>query len=150
MLRKHIKIEPMLWYHYCDVNGIIVWQDMINGGGNYGLEVSALPFVGINLDDSNYKTFKRTSLEARKLYYKELEEMIAALYNCPCIAMWVPFNEGWDSSTATMPILLSKLWTALELSILLQVGTIGVKPMLFQSIFISLRLKFIRATNRGA
>lgn len=95
MLRKHIKIEPMLWYHYCDVNGIIVWQDMINGGGNYGLEVSALPFVGINLDDSNYNTFKRTSLEARKLYYKELEEMIAALYNCPCIAVWVPFNEGW-------------------------------------------------------
>ncbi|WP_448920519.1 glycoside hydrolase family 2 protein [Eubacterium sp.] len=95
MLRKHIKIEPMLWYHYCDVNGIIVWQDMINGGGNYGLEVSAIPFVGINLDDSNYKTFKRTNLEARKLYYKELEEMIAALYNCPCIAMWVPFNEGW-------------------------------------------------------
>ena len=95
MLRKHIKIEPMLWYHYCDVNGIIVWQDMINGGGNYGLEVSAVPFVGINLDDSNYKTFKRTNLEARKLYYKELEEMITALYNCPCIAMWVPFNEGW-------------------------------------------------------
>lgn len=95
MLRKHIKIEPMLWYHYCDVNGIIVWQDMINGGGNYGLEVSAIPFVGINLDDSNYKTFKRTRLEARKLYYKELEEMIAVLYNCPCIAMWVPFNEGW-------------------------------------------------------
>lgn len=95
MLRKHIKIEPMLWYHYCDVNGIIVWQDMINGGGNYGLEVSAIPFVGINLDDSNYNTFKRTSLEARKLYYKELEEMITALYNCPCIAMWVPFNEGW-------------------------------------------------------
>ena len=95
MLRKHIKIEPMLWYHYCDVNGIIVWQDMINGGGNYGLEVSAIPFVGINLDDSNYKTFKRTNLNARKLYYKELEEMITALYNCPCIAMWVPFNEGW-------------------------------------------------------
>lgn len=95
MLRKHIKIEPMLWYHYCDVNGIIVWQDMINGGGNYGLEVSALPFVGINLDDSNYNTFKRTSLEARKLYYKELEEMVTALYNCPCIAVWVPFNEGW-------------------------------------------------------
>ena len=95
MLRKHIKIEPMLWYHYCDVNGIIVWQDMINGGGNYGLEVSAIPFVGINLDDTNYKIFKRTSLEARKLYYKELDEMVTVLYNCPCIAVWVPFNEGW-------------------------------------------------------
>ncbi len=95
MLRKHIKIEPMLWYHYCDVNGIIVWQDMINGGGNYGLEVSAIPFLNINLDDTNYKIFKRTNENARRLYYQELKEMITSLYNCPCIAVWVPFNEGW-------------------------------------------------------
>lgn len=103
MLRKHIKIEPMLWYHYCDVNGIIVWQDMVNGGGRYGLEVSVLPFVGINLDDTNYKTFKRTDKNARDLYYNELDEMLDALYNCPCIALWVPFNEGWgqfDSAKA--------------------------------------------------
>lgn len=103
MLRKHIKIEPMLWYHYCDVNGIIVWQDMVNGGGRYGLEVSVLPFVGINLDDTNYKIFKRTDKNARDLYYNELGEMLDALYNCPCIALWVPFNEGWgqfDSAKA--------------------------------------------------
>lgn len=103
MLRKHIKIEPMLWYHYCDVNGIIVWQDMVNGGGRYGIEVSVLPFVGINLDDTNYKTFKRTDKNARDLYYNELGEMLDALYNCPCIALWVPFNEGWgqfDSAKA--------------------------------------------------
>lgn len=95
MLRKHIKIEPLLWYHYCDVNGILVWQDMVNGGGNYGLEISVLPFVGINLDDTNYKTFKRTDKEARDLYYEELTDMVNYLYNCPCIALWVPFNEGW-------------------------------------------------------
>lgn len=95
MLRKHIKVEPLLWYHYCDVNGIIVWQDMINGGGNYGLEVSAIPFVNITLNDNNYKTFHRTDKEGRDLYYQELEEIVDTLYNCPCIAMWVPFNEGW-------------------------------------------------------
>lgn len=103
MLRKHIKIEPMLWYYYCDINGIIVWQDMINGGGNYGLEVSVLPFINVTLDDTNYKTFKRTDKFARELYYKELTEMLDALYNCPCIALWVPYNEGWgqfDSSYA--------------------------------------------------
>lgn len=107
MLRKHIKIEPLLWYHYCDVNGIIVWQDMINGGGKYGLEVSAVPFVGIKLDDTNYKTFKRTDDKARALYYKELKEMTDTLYNCPCIGVWVPFNEGWgqfDSDYAYMLI----------------------------------------------
>lgn len=95
MLRKHIKIEPLRWYHYCDVNGVLVWQDMVNGGGNYGFEISVLPFVGINLDDTNYKTFKRTDKEARDLYYEELTDMVDYLYNCPCIALWVPFNEGW-------------------------------------------------------
>lgn len=95
MLRKHIKIEPLLWYHYCDVNGILVWQDMVNGGGEYGLEVSVIPFIGITLDDRNYSLFHRTDKEGRDLYYQELEETVNHLYNCPCIALWVPFNEGW-------------------------------------------------------
>lgn len=103
MLRKHIKIEPLLWYHYCDVNGILVWQDMVNGGGKYGLEVSVVPFVGIKLDDRNYKLFHRTEKEGRDLYYQEMQETVEHLYNCPCIAVWVPFNEGWgqfDSAKA--------------------------------------------------
>lgn len=102
MLRKHIKIEPMLWYHYCDVNGILVWQDMVNGGGKYGLEISVLPFIGINLDDTRYKTFKRTDASQRESYYKELKEMLSSLYNCPCIALWVPFNEGWGQFDSAM------------------------------------------------
>lgn len=110
MLRKHIKIEPMLWYHYCDVNGIIVWQDMINGGGSYGPEVSVLPFIGINLDDTNYKTYHRTDAKARELYYIELKEMIDALYNCPCIALWVPFNEGWGQFDSAKVYNMLKEW----------------------------------------
>ena len=95
MLRKHIKVEPLLWYHYCDVNGILVWQDMINGGGNYGAEISVLPFIGITLDDTDYKTFKRTDKKARELYYQEMDEIVDELYNSPCVAIWVLFNEGW-------------------------------------------------------
>lgn len=110
MLRKHIKIEPLLWYHYCDVNGIIVWQDMINGGGEYGLEVSAVPFVGINLDDTNYNTFKRTDTKARALYYQELKEMVDTLYNCPCIALWTAFNEGWGQFDSDYAYMLIKSW----------------------------------------
>ena len=34
MIRKHMKIEPALWYTYCDRNGIIVWQDMPSSGSN--------------------------------------------------------------------------------------------------------------------
>lgn len=109
MLRKHIKIEPLLWYHYCDVHGIIVWQDMVNGGEKYGLETNVVPFLGVKLDDTNYKNFNRENEEGRELYYQELEETINHLYNCPCIAVWVPFNEGWgqfDSQKAYRKIQL--------------------------------------------
>ena len=33
MLRKHVKIEPARWYYHCDRIGMVVWQDMVNGGG---------------------------------------------------------------------------------------------------------------------
>ena len=33
MLRKHAKIEPLRWYAHCDRLGMLVWQDVVNGGG---------------------------------------------------------------------------------------------------------------------
>ena len=35
VLRKHVKIEPLRWYAHCDRLGMLVWQDMVNGGGRY-------------------------------------------------------------------------------------------------------------------
>ena len=35
VLRKHIKVEPLRWYAHCDRLGMLVWQDMVNGGGRY-------------------------------------------------------------------------------------------------------------------
>ncbi|MDO4559212.1 MAG: glycoside hydrolase family 2, partial [Planctomycetia bacterium] len=26
--RKHVKVEPARWYYWCDVLGLLVWQDM--------------------------------------------------------------------------------------------------------------------------
>jgi len=59
--------------------------------------------LNITLNDNNYSTFKRTDKEGRLLYYQELEEIVDSLYNCPCIALWTLFNEGWgqfDSAKA--------------------------------------------------
>ncbi len=95
-LRKHIKIEPMRWYYHCDRLGMMVWQDMINGGGDYKLSVITAPaFLPINIKDNNYKAFARQDENARKEFYIEMMEMIDMLKNCPSIVMWVPFNEGW-------------------------------------------------------
>lgn len=33
MVRKHIKVQSLRWYHHCDRVGLLVWQDMVNGGG---------------------------------------------------------------------------------------------------------------------
>ena len=101
MLRKHIKLEPLRWYYHCDRYGMLVWQDMPNGGGKYNPVVISAPLVtGINLKDSAYGLFARTSAEGRSQYRAELGAMVRHLYNCPCIAMWVPFNEGWGQFDA--------------------------------------------------
>ena len=96
MIRKHIKIEPLRWYYHCDRIGMIVWQDMPCGGGRYSPLIVSSPLVtGMNLKDSAYALFGRGDSEGRNSFKTELLGMIRHLYNCPCIGMWVPFNEGW-------------------------------------------------------
>ena len=104
-MRKHIKIEPMRWYYHCDRLGMIVWQDMINGGGKPDLKrlcylPTAVPAVTQRIRDNDYRFFGRTDQRERRRWEEECMEMVRQLYNCPCIAMWVPFNEGWGQFDA--------------------------------------------------
>ncbi|MDE6189246.1 MAG: glycoside hydrolase family 2, partial [Clostridia bacterium] len=95
-LRKHIKVEPMRWYYHCDKEGMIVWQDFVNGGGKYNkAAILLLPNIGINVKDSNYGFYSRKDEEGRRLYYQEMQEVVEQLYNCPSLALWTTFNEGW-------------------------------------------------------
>ncbi len=74
MVRKHIKVEPDLWYEWCDRNGLIVWQDMPNGseGGSLG-----------------------TKSELQHIFYTESERIVTALKQHPSICVWIPYNESW-------------------------------------------------------
>jgi len=105
MLRKHIKIEPLRWYYHCDRLGVIVWQDMVNGGDKYNLLVVAhlpnlFPKLTNHRKDNNYGLLSRKSEEGRKEWTAECIETVKHLYNCPSIAVWVPFNEGWGQFDA--------------------------------------------------
>ena len=101
MLRKHIKVECDRWYYHCDRLGMLVWQDMPSGGGRYNLLTISAPLItGIHLKDSHYRLFARTDPDGRDSFRQELEEMIRQLQNCPCIVLWVPFNEGWGQFDA--------------------------------------------------
>jgi len=101
MLRKHIKVEPLRWYYHCDRLGMLVWQDMPCGGGSYSPAVVTAPlFTGHHLSDSLYARFGRADELGRREFADELCDMVNHLYNCPCIAMWVIFNEGWGQFDA--------------------------------------------------
>ena len=101
MLRKHIKIEPLRWYYHCDRLGMLVWQDMPCGGGHYRPAVVTAPLLtGRHLRDDAYSRFGRADELGRREFADELVDMVSQLYNCPCIAMWVIFNEGWGQFDA--------------------------------------------------
>ena len=102
MLRKHIKIEPLRWYYHCDRLGMIVWQDMVSGGQPYSfLHVSALPTLGkVDLPDQDAKPYGRSGVLSRARFRREMADTVRLLYNCPCIALWTVFNEGWGQFDA--------------------------------------------------
>ncbi len=110
MLRKHIKIEPLRWYYHCDRLGMLVWQDMVSGGGIYSSKIMmTLPAINlvlckkvVNLNDGekNYKAFAREDEKGREEYYRDSEAMINLLYNVVSLSVWVPFNEGWGQFDA--------------------------------------------------
>ncbi len=95
-LRKHVKIESMRWYYHCDRLGIVVWQDFVNGGGEYTFShIATQPFLGVKHNDADYAYFARSDEKGRKRFTAEWQETVNQLKNCPCISTWTVFNEGW-------------------------------------------------------
>ncbi|MGV9773833.1 glycoside hydrolase family 2 protein [Streptosporangium sp. NPDC003464] len=101
MLRKHIKIEPLRWYYHCDRLGMLVWQDMVNGGGRYHpLVITAPVLTPLRLGDRRHRWFGRADVEGRARFRAELRDTVEHLRNVVSLAVWVPFNEGWGQFDA--------------------------------------------------
>ena len=101
MLRKHCKIEPALYYYYCDILGIAVWQDMLNGGRRErGYRLVLAPFLNLHLNDANYRAMGRDDPASRLQYMREAEELQDTLYNCTSLCLYTPFNECWGQFDA--------------------------------------------------
>ncbi len=100
MLRKHIKVECARWYYHCDRLGMIVCQDMVNGGSCYHMPVisylpTLCPSLAAHLKDSHYLLLSRKDENARRQWEKECLETVEHLKFFPSVGIWVPFNEGW-------------------------------------------------------
>ncbi len=101
LVRKHVKVEPRRYYYYCDRVGLIVWQDMPNGGKAVGEVTSSLAILlGSRHQDKDYHYAGRIEEASRADFLRELQGLVDHLHNFTCIGMWVPFNEGWGQFDA--------------------------------------------------
>ncbi len=94
-LRKHIKIEPELFYYYCDRHGMLVLQDMVNSGGYSFLIDTALPTVGLKRGITH-----RASEERKSFFEEHARDTVDLLYNHPSVVYYTIFNEGWGQYDA--------------------------------------------------
>ena len=89
-LRKHIKIEPDVFYYECDRQGLLVLQDMVNNGKYHFILDTALPTIGMKKRKGH-----RSSPRRRADFENSAKETISLLYNHPSVVYYTIFNEGW-------------------------------------------------------
>lgn len=91
LLRKHVKIEPEIYYYACDREGMLVMQDMVqNGGYNWFLD-TALPNAGLKRRPDRLPGRKLQ----KEIFEQHMKDTLEQLYNHPCIIAYTIFNEGW-------------------------------------------------------
>lgn len=100
MLRKHCKIEPQRWYYHCDRLGILVWQDMVNGGETYHhwyvtYGATAMSIWHLPVTDRVRRLLSRKRERGRREFEHEMRRTVRTLYGHPSIILWTLFNEGW-------------------------------------------------------
>lgn len=91
-LRKHIKIEPMVFYYLCDVLGMVVFQDMVNNSTYSFILDTALPTIGFKKFISS---FRHRNKKRREIFISQMKKTAELLYNTPSVCLYTIFNEGW-------------------------------------------------------
>ena len=108
MLRKHLKVEADRWYYHCDRLGMLVWQDMVSGGGAYdGWETSYKPTLWRGswdgYEDTSASHQRRLGSDDdayQRQWLRECRGTVTHLRAHPSVVTWVLFNEGWGQFDA--------------------------------------------------
>ncbi len=104
-LRKHIKIEPEIFYYLCDTLGMVVFQDMVNNSGYSFILDTALPTIGLRrLPDC----FRHRNRRTRDIFKAHMKATLEHLYNFPSILYYTIFNEGWGQFSSDEMYRLAK------------------------------------------
>lgn len=115
MIRKHIKLEPARWYYWCDVYGMLVWQDMPSIGDH---SKKQMPARDKEIQDAISNKWSSDSFlggtycdipqEWKANFYREWTNIINAFKNFQCIVVWVPFNEAWGQFDTPAAVKLTR------------------------------------------
>ena len=97
MLRKHIKVEPEIFYNLCDKLGMVVFQDMVNNSNYSFFFDTALPTVGMK---SFPDKLLHRDTRSRKIFEEQMYAEMEHLHNFPSITYYTVFNEGWGQFCA--------------------------------------------------
>ena len=97
MLRKHIKVEPEVFYHLCDKLGMVVFQDMVNNSKYSWLVDTALPTIGFKRLPIIFRHKRKRS---QSIFIDNMVGTIEHLYNYPSVLYYTIFNEGWGQFKA--------------------------------------------------
>lgn len=88
MLRKHIKVEPALYYKACDEMGLLVIQDMPSLRPDLPNKTDACRSIRLEGPDQQAE------------FDRELALMIEQLRSYPSIFAWTIYNEEWGQDTS--------------------------------------------------
>ena len=97
MLRKHIKIEPAIFYYLCDKLGIAVFQDMVNNSKYSFIKDTALPTIGLK---RCIDKLRHNNPLSRSAFEDMMHGTVNTLYNYPSVLYYTIFNEGWGQFCA--------------------------------------------------
>ena len=95
-LRKHIKVEPESFYYWCDKEGMLVIQDMVNSGAYSFFVDTVLPTIRITRINKPIIDQKRYDF-----FIEHSKETIRHLKSHPCIIGYTIYNEGWGQQAAS-------------------------------------------------
>lgn len=96
-LRKHIKIEPEIFYYLCDKHGIAVFQDMVNNSGYSFILDTVLPTIGLKRFPDN---IRHKNKKSREIFRAHSLATVEHLHSHPCVLYYTVFNEGWGQFLA--------------------------------------------------
>lgn len=95
-IRKHIKLEPQLFYYACDKLGMLVMQDMVNSGDFNTFYHALLPTINIKINsDTLFVNKKRYDF-----FIEHSKGIIERVKSHPCIFAYTIYNEGWGQQKA--------------------------------------------------